>query len=112
MGDLPLYAAAPAEFLDIIERDLRRKSPKLAETYRYRTFGSCPRTGLLWARRPAWNPTTFPRVVKILGQLSEVEINDNWANKPIESLGSILRAWMPQTAANHDAPEGGQHAFG
>ena len=40
--------------------------------------------------------------MKILGQLSEVEINDNWANKPIESLGSILRAWMPQTAANHE----------
>lgn len=105
--DLPLYAeAAPAEFLDIIERDLRAEKSEVMGLLRPADagpFGSCPRTGLLWALEGlAWNPTTFPRVVKILGQLSEVEINDNWANKPIESLGSILRAWMPQTAANHE----------
>ncbi|EMQ1230743.1 HigA family addiction module antitoxin [Escherichia coli] len=105
--DLPLYAeAAPAEFLDIIERDLRAEKSEVMGLLRPTDtgiFGSCPRTGLLWALEGlAWNPTTFPRVVKILGQLSEVEINDNWANKPIESLGSILRAWMPQTAANHE----------
>ncbi len=105
--DLPLYAeAAPAEFLDIIERDLRAEKSEVMGLLRPTDtglFGSCPRTGLLWALEGlAWNPTTFPRVVKILGQLSEVEINDNWANKPIESLGSILRAWMPQTAANRE----------
>lgn len=105
--DLPLYAeAAPAEFLDIIERDLRAEKSEVMGLLRPADtglFGSCPRTGLLWALEGlAWNPTTFPRVVKILGQLSEVEINDNWANKPIKSLGSILRAWMPQTAANHE----------
>lgn len=105
--DLPLYAeAAPAEFLDITERDLRAEKSEVMGLLRpvdTGLFGSCPRTGLLWALEGlAWNPTTFPRVVKILGQLSEVEINDNWANKPIESLGSILRSWMPQTAANHE----------
>ncbi len=47
-------------------------------------------------------PATFPRVVKILGRLSEVKIDDNWANKPVGSLGSIFSAWMPQTAADHD----------
>lgn len=105
--DLPLYAeAAPGEFLDIIERDLRAEKPEVMGLLRpvdTGFFGSCPRTGLLWALEGlAWNPSTFPRVVKILGQLSEVEINDNWANKPIESLGSIFRAWMPQTAADHE----------
>ena len=105
--DLPLYAeAAPAEFINIIERDLRAEKSEVMGLLRpidTGLFGSCPRTGLLWALEGlAWNPTTFPRVVKILGQLSEVEINDNWANKPIESLGTILRAWMPQTAANHE----------
>ncbi|WP_205950659.1 HigA family addiction module antitoxin [Pantoea stewartii] len=104
--DLPLYAeAAPAEFLDIIERDLRAEKSEVMGLLRpvdTGLFGSCPRTGLLWALEGlAWNPTTFPRVVNILGQLSEIEINDNWANKPIGSLGSILRAWMPQTAADH-----------
>ena len=105
--DLPLYAeAAPAEFINIIARDLRAEKSEVMGLLRpidTGLFGSCPRTGLLWALEGlAWNPTTFPRVVKILGQLSEVEINDNWANKPIESLGTILRAWMPQTAANHE----------
>lgn len=105
--DLPLYAeAAPAEFLDIIERDLRTEKSEvmgLLKPVNAGLFGSCPRSGLLWALEGlAWSPATFPRVVKILGQLSEVEINDNWSNKPIESLSSIFRAWMPQTAADHD----------
>ena len=106
--DLPLYAeAAPGAFLDIIERDLRSAQPETLGLLRpvdTGLFGSaCPRTGLLWALEGlAWNPVTFPRVVRILGRLSEVEINDNWANKPISSLSSIFRAWMPQTAADHE----------
>lgn len=106
--DLPLYAeAAPSEFLDIIERDLRTEKPHVMELLRPVNTGilgsSCPRTGLLWALEGlAWNPTTFPRVVRILGQLSERKINDNWTNKPIGSLNAIFRAWMPQTAANHE----------
>lgn len=105
--DLPLYAeAAPFVFLDIIECDLRaeRSAVKgLLKPASPMPFGSCPRAGLLWALEGlAWNPATFPRVVKILGQLSEVEINDNWGNKPFASLSSILSAWMPQTAANHE----------
>ncbi|MCP4072048.1 MAG: HigA family addiction module antidote protein [Hyphomicrobiales bacterium] len=106
--DLPLYAeAAPNAFLDIIERDLRSAQPEALGLLRAADtsiFGSsCPRTGLLWALEGlAWNPATFPRVVKILGWLSEVEINDNWANKPISSLGAIFRAWVPQTAADHE----------
>lgn len=105
--DLPLYAeAAPAAFLSIIEQDLQAKKSKVIGLLRPSetgVFGSCPRTGLLWALEAlAWNPHTFPRVVRILGQLSEVEINDNWGNKPFESLSSILRAWMPQTAAIYE----------
>ena len=106
--ELPLYAeAAPGAFLDIIERDLRSPQPEVLGLLRpvgAGIFGSCPRTGLLWALEGlAWNPQTFPRVVKILGRLSEVAINDNWVNEPISSLGSIFCAWMPQTAANHEA---------
>jgi len=105
--DLPLYAeAAPGEFLDIIERDLRAEKSEVKGLLRpddTGLFGRCPRAELLWALEGlAWNPTTFPRVVKILGQLSEVDINDNWSNKPIKSLSSIFRAWMPQTAAGHE----------
>ncbi|ALI11106.1 addiction module antitoxin [Pseudomonas fluorescens] len=106
--DLPLYAeAAPKEFLSILERDLRLETPcslGLLRPVPTGLLGSPKRTGLLWALEGlAWNPSTFPRVVKILGRLSEVKIDDNWGNKPIVSLGSIFRAWMPQTAADHNA---------
>lgn len=105
--DLPFYAeAAPAKFLEIIERDLRAKKSEVISLLRPVStglFGSCPRTGLLWALEGlAWNPCTFSRAVNILGQLAEVEINDNWGNTPARSLGAIFRAWMPQTAADHE----------
>jgi len=63
-------------------------------------FGRCPRTGLLWALEClAWRPQNLPHVTTILAQLSRTKIDDNWANKPIASLGAIFRCWMPQTAA-------------
>lgn len=103
--DLPAYAeAAPDRFLAILEDDLRSAQP---ETYGLlrpagsALFGSCPRTGLLWGLEVlAWSSKTLPRVALILSQLAEIEIEDNWANKPIHSLESIFRAWMPQTGAD------------
>ena len=105
--DLPLYAeAAPAEFLSIIERDLKTSSPAVFGLLRPAgsgMFGSPSRTGLLWALEGlAWNPETLPRTVMILARLAQIEINDNWVNKPAHSLAAIFRSWMPQTAANND----------
>ncbi|MHC2894851.1 hypothetical protein ACVIU4_006005 [Bradyrhizobium barranii subsp. barranii] len=105
--DLPTYAeAAPNEFLSIIERDLRSKEPAVFGLLRPAdagVFGRSPsRTGLLWALEGlSWNPVTLPRAAAILARLAQVEINDNWVNKPTHSLESIFRAWMPQTAASH-----------
>ena len=106
--DLPAYAeAAPDEFLSILEEDLKSDHPEsygLLRPAGTGVFGACPRSGLLWALEGlAWNPSTLPRAALILAQLAEIEINDNWMNKPISSLESIFRAWMPQTAADHDA---------
>jgi addiction module HigA family antidote len=105
--DLPTYAeAAPEEFLSILEQDLKSEQPAMFGLLRSvdtGIFGSCPRTGLLWALEGlAWNPKTLPRAALILARLSEIEIEDNWVNKPINSLRSIFRAWMPQTAASHE----------
>ncbi|HVJ26903.1 MAG TPA: HigA family addiction module antitoxin [Vicinamibacterales bacterium] len=102
--DLPRYAeAAPEVFLDILEQDLRAADPKvyaLMQPVEVGGFSSPGRTGLLWALEVlAWNPHWLPRVVLILGKLAELKINDNWANKPENSLASIFRCWMPQTAA-------------
>lgn len=104
--DLAAYAeAAPEEFLSILEEDLSHANPAsygLMKPAGTGIFGEgCPRSGLLWALEGlAWNPDTLPRAVLILAQLAGIEIQDNWANKPIHSLGSIFRAWMPQTAAD------------
>lgn len=104
-NDLPRYAeAAPEEFLRILEDDLKTDLPQILTLLRpakNSLFSSCPRTGLLWAMELlAWKPERLPRVVQILAKLSEQEIDDNWGNKPINSLKSIFRSWMPQTSAN------------
>ncbi|MGV2129805.1 HigA family addiction module antitoxin [Agrobacterium vitis] len=106
--DLPVYAeAAPDTFLKIFERDLKTEQPasiSILKSIEAGLFGfHSSRVGLLWALEGlAWNPTTLARAVLILGRLACVEINDNYGNKPIASLESIFRAWMPQTAADHD----------
>ena len=106
--DLPTYAeAAPNEFLSIIERDLKTDAPATLSLLRPvdpHLFGASPsRTGLLWALEGlSWNPKTLPRAVFILARLAQIEITDNWVNKPAHSLESIFRAWMPQTAASSE----------
>lgn len=105
--DLPRYAEiAPAAFLEIIEQDLAggmdSECRKLMRPASTDLFGSgCPRTGLLWALETlAWMRPHLVRVVDILGHLSQEKIDDNWTNKPIESLLNLFRAWLPQTSAN------------
>lgn len=103
--DLPRYAeAAPETFLALLETDLRQPEPVVLGLLKPASsglFGHCPRTGLLWALEClAWKPQNLSRITAILAQLSRIDINDNWANKPISSLGAICRSWMPQTAAS------------
>ena len=105
--DLPGYAeAAPDQFLALIEADLGKPKPALEELLTpvgHGPFEHPWRTGLLWAlERLAWNPQTFPRVVVILARLSQTAIDDNWVNKPINSLSALFRSWLPQTAAPLD----------
>lgn len=105
--DLTSYAeAAPEKFLSIIEKDLRSDHPETYDLMRSSSagvFGSqCRRSSILWALEGlAWNRATMHRAALILAQLSQLEVNDNWTNKPINSLKSIFRAWMPQTTADH-----------
>ena len=103
--NLPLLAeAAPEEFLSIIERDLRneRAVMGLLTPAESGVFGSgCPRTGLLWGLETlAWRADLLVRVVDVLGELSMQRIDDNWVNKPGNSLADILRSWLPQTSAS------------
>lgn len=105
IDNLPLYAeAAPEKFLSIIEADLKSEDPqtlKLMRPVGDSLFGSSPRTGVLWAlENLAWSEPLFMRTVLVLGKLGETVIDDNLSNKPVRSLSSIFRSWMPQTSAN------------
>lgn len=103
-SDLTHYAeAAPDTFLSILEDDLVSDIPQLLGLLKPTSpgpFSSPSRTGLLWALEIlAWSPDHYDRVVSILARLSDIEIDDNWVNKPVNSLFSLFRCWMPQTAA-------------
>ena len=102
--DLPDFAeASPEVFLNLLEQDLRLDKPAVLDLL-VPAEGQWPtspkRTELLWAlERLAWNPEHFPRVVNILARMATVEIDDNWANSPRSTLGSMVRDFRPQTWA-------------
>ena len=103
--DLPQYAeAAPDTFLSIVEADLNSEGPQIAALFvpaDTGIFGDCPRTGMLWALELlAWKPERLARITSILARLCKWKIDDNWTNKPIGTLESMFRFWMPQTAAS------------
>src|SRR5882724_4219856 len=104
--DLPFYAeAAPDEFLSLIDEDLRKPEPEINALMKPADSalfgGGCPRTGLLWALETlAWKPDYLLRVSLILAKLAQKKITDNWANTPENTLKSLYRWWMPQTAAS------------
>ena len=99
-----LAEASPEAFLSAIERDLESGQPQILEMLRpvsSAVFDSPDRTDLLWALETlAWSDQYYQRVGLILAKMSVVEIQDNWVNKPINSLGSLIRFWWPQTSVD------------
>lgn len=103
-SDFSVYAeASPKVFLEIIENDLKtdRFFLELMQPVSTDIFSSPKYTDLLWAlEKLAWDKLTVARVVKILAQLSQEEITDNYSNKPFNSLSGVFRAWLPATNIN------------
>lgn len=101
--DLPFYAAAaPDEFLKLIEEDLRQPQPvvpSLLKPADRGPLGSSIRSELLWALEYLARKH-LGRVSWILARLSRTVINDNQDNEPIASLESIYMSRLPQTAAS------------
>lgn len=101
-SDFSVYAeASPKVFLSIIENDLKtdKQFLELMQPVSTNIFSSPKYTDLLWAlEKLAWDKSTVARVVKILAQLSQKEINDNYRNKPFSSLLGIFRSWCPDTS--------------
>ena len=105
-ADLPALAeAAPQAFLEAIEADLRGDEPSVLEVMKpvdSGIFGAgCSRTSILWALEClAWSPELIPRVVEILARLSCRTIDDDWVDTPRNTLLSLFRFWLPETAAS------------
>jgi len=56
--------------------------------------------GLLWALEGlAWDEKYFVQVCLVLGELASHDPGGKWANRPANSLSTILLPWRPQTMA-------------
>jgi hypothetical protein len=101
---LPLLAeAAPREFLAAVENALGSDPCPfdiLFAQENVEIMGNNYITGLLWALETlAWDSQYLIRVVVILGELAARDPGGNWANRPKNSLSTILLPWLPQTCA-------------
>ncbi|RRR69646.1 MAG: hypothetical protein EI684_15090 [Candidatus Viridilinea halotolerans] len=105
-GDLlPLLAeASPGAFLDTVERVLSLTPSPFTHIFAQEHGGATGRTyitGLLWALETlAWDPALLIHVVVILGELAALDPGGTWANRPANSLSTILMPWYPQTCAS------------
>ena len=99
---LPLLAeAAPKEFLNAVEIALISHPCPFDELFAQEGSGgtgSNYMTGLLWALETlAWDAEFLGPVIVLLGELAARDPGGNWANRPINSLTTILLPWRPQT---------------
>ncbi len=106
-GLLPTLAeAAPDEFLDAVEKAMRLTPCPFDELFSQEANGISGGnylTGLLWALEGlAWDGQYLVRVCVALGELASHDPGGQWANRPSNSLSTILLPWMPQTLASVD----------
>ena len=104
---LPVLAeASPDEFLKAVENALQQTLCPFDELFSQEDIGFTGRnylTGLLWALETlAWEDKFFVRACAILGELATHDPGGNWANRPGNSLTTILLPWLPQTTASVD----------
>lgn len=98
-----LAEAAPEEFISGVSAALSNEQSPLGSVFGQEggSFGGQNyMTGLLWGMEAlAWSDEYFPRVCTTLARLASVDPGGQWANRPINSLVSILLPWYVQTLA-------------
>lgn len=99
---LPTLAeAAPKEFLDAVDAALQLEPCPFDELFAQEgngLTGGNYLTGLLWALEGlAWDSELLVRVSVLLAELASHDPGGNWANRPSNSLATILLPWLPQT---------------
>ena len=106
-GLLPTLAeATPGEFLDAVEKAMRLTPCPFDELFSQEgngITGGNYLTGLLWALEGlAWDAQYMVRVCAVLAELASHDPGGQWANRPSNSLATILLPWLPQTLASVD----------
>jgi hypothetical protein len=107
---LPTLAeAAPGEFLNEVDKALRLMPCPFDELFFQEgngITGGNYLTGLLWALEElAWDEQYLVRVCVALGELASHDPGGQSANRPSNSLATILLPWLPQTLASVDKRE-------
>lgn len=102
---LPTLAeAVPDEFLRAVENAFSQSPCPFDELFAQEGDGMTGGnylTGLLWAlENLAWEETYLIRVCLVLGELASHDLGGRWANRPSNSLSTILLPWLPQTLAS------------
>lgn len=102
---LPTLAeAAPGVFLAAVEKALRLTLCPFDELFAQEgdgIVGDNFLTGLLWALEGlAWDKQHLIRVCEMLSELTSHDPGGRWANRPFNSLLTILLPWRPQTLAS------------
>lgn len=101
---LPTLAeSAPDEFLGAVEVAMRQSPSPFDELFSQEGAGITGGnylTGLLWALEGlAWEERHLVRVCVALAELASHDPGGQWANRPSNSLATILLPWLPQTLA-------------
>lgn len=104
---LPLLAeAAPDEFIKAIEHSLQQSPCPFEELFLQESDGITGKnylTGLLWALEVlAWDEKYLIRSCVVLGEIAQLDPGGKWANRPVNSITTILLPWLPQTTASFE----------
>ena len=102
---LPILAEAdPGEFLSSVENAFKQSPCPFDELFRQESEGGIMgdnyMTGLYWALETlAWSEKYFSRAILVLAELAVHDPGGRWANRPGNSIITILLPWFPQTMA-------------
>jgi hypothetical protein len=104
---LPLLAeASPEAFSDAVDAAIHSEAGAFNKVFAQESAGIGGRTyitGVLWGLETlAWAPVYLVQVCRILADLAALDPGGNWANRPSNSLTTILLPWFPQTCATTD----------
>ncbi|UJS20161.1 MAG: SIR2 family protein [Candidatus Brocadia sp.] len=101
---LPTLAeAAPGEFLDLVEKALQQSPCPFDELFVQEGSSVTGRNHMIGLLRAleclAWHEEHLVHVAMILAELAFHDPGGNLANRPANSLTTILLPWLPQTLA-------------